>query len=92
MPEHVREALKPGGNIRAGMIPTNRVTCLVSYPGVLQIVLGSHVGGEGGEGACGRRSRRRRRRRWSSVRHRGSIWSHILLPHSLHCLEAKSGQ
>ncbi|NXJ30285.1 KIF9 protein, partial [Dicrurus megarhynchus] len=28
MPEHVREALKPGGNIRAGMIPTNRVTCL----------------------------------------------------------------
>ncbi|NXH31501.1 KIF9 protein, partial [Myiagra hebetior] len=28
MPAHVREALKPGGNIRAGMIPTNRVTCL----------------------------------------------------------------
>lgn len=47
MPEHVREALKPGGNIRAGMIPTNRVTRLVSYPGVLQIVLGSHAGGEG---------------------------------------------
>ncbi|XP_041878225.1 kinesin-like protein KIF9 isoform X1 [Corvus kubaryi] len=28
IPEHVREALKPGGNTRAGMIPINRVTCL----------------------------------------------------------------
>ncbi|NXI81882.1 KIF9 protein, partial [Rhipidura dahli] len=28
IPEHLREALKPGGNIRAGMIPTNRVRCL----------------------------------------------------------------
>ncbi|NXQ44602.1 KIF9 protein, partial [Catharus fuscescens] len=28
IPEHVREALKPGGNIRPGMIPINRVTCL----------------------------------------------------------------
>ncbi|XP_023777842.1 kinesin-like protein KIF9 isoform X3 [Cyanistes caeruleus] len=28
IPEHVREALKPGGNITPGMIPINRVTCL----------------------------------------------------------------
>ncbi|NXC89151.1 KIF9 protein, partial [Cercotrichas coryphoeus] len=28
IPEHEREALKPGGNIRPGMIPINRVTCL----------------------------------------------------------------
>ncbi|NXB29771.1 KIF9 protein, partial [Eulacestoma nigropectus] len=28
IPEHVREALQPGGNIRPGMIPTNRVMCL----------------------------------------------------------------
>ncbi|NXB11191.1 KIF9 protein, partial [Cnemophilus loriae] len=28
IPEHVREALEPGGNIRPGMIPINRVTCL----------------------------------------------------------------
>ncbi|NXB15823.1 KIF9 protein, partial [Rhagologus leucostigma] len=28
IPEHVREALEPGGNIRLGMIPINRVTCL----------------------------------------------------------------
>uniref|UniRef100_A0A663M695 Kinesin-like protein n=1 Tax=Athene cunicularia TaxID=194338 RepID=A0A663M695_ATHCN len=28
IPEDVREALKPGGNIRPGMIPMNRVMCL----------------------------------------------------------------
>ncbi|NWX34311.1 KIF9 protein, partial [Notiomystis cincta] len=28
IPKHVREALKPGGDIRPGMIPINRVTCL----------------------------------------------------------------
>ncbi|NWY71389.1 KIF9 protein, partial [Erithacus rubecula] len=28
IPEHMKEALKPGGNIRPGMIPINRVTCL----------------------------------------------------------------
>ncbi|NWI78684.1 KIF9 protein, partial [Dryoscopus gambensis] len=28
IPEHVREALEPGGNIRPGMIPVNRVMCL----------------------------------------------------------------
>ncbi|NWS35697.1 KIF9 protein, partial [Polioptila caerulea] len=28
IPEHVREALKPGGNIRPGLIPINRVMCL----------------------------------------------------------------
>ncbi|XP_014747491.1 PREDICTED: kinesin-like protein KIF9 [Sturnus vulgaris] len=28
IPKHMREALKPGGNIRPGMIPINRVTCL----------------------------------------------------------------
>ncbi|NWV08672.1 KIF9 protein, partial [Ptilonorhynchus violaceus] len=28
IPKHLREALKPGGNIRPGMIPINRVTCL----------------------------------------------------------------
>ncbi|NWX16162.1 KIF9 protein, partial [Aegotheles bennettii] len=28
IPEDVREALKPGGNIRPGMIPINRVMCL----------------------------------------------------------------
>ncbi|NWI45474.1 KIF9 protein, partial [Picathartes gymnocephalus] len=28
IPKHVREALEPGGNIRPGMIPVNRVTCL----------------------------------------------------------------
>ncbi|NWV39325.1 KIF9 protein, partial [Grantiella picta] len=28
IPEHVQETLKPGGNIRPGMIPINRVTCL----------------------------------------------------------------
>ncbi|NXR17892.1 KIF9 protein, partial [Cinclus mexicanus] len=28
IPEHLREALKPGGKIRPGMIPINRVTCL----------------------------------------------------------------
>ncbi|NWW82445.1 KIF9 protein, partial [Climacteris rufus] len=28
IPEHVQEALKPGGNIRAGMIPINRIMCL----------------------------------------------------------------
>ena len=30
---YVQKALKPGGNIRPGMIPINRVTCLVSCPG-----------------------------------------------------------
>ncbi|NXH81241.1 KIF9 protein, partial [Edolisoma coerulescens] len=28
IPEHVREALQPGGNITPGMIPIDRVTCL----------------------------------------------------------------
>ncbi|NXU45726.1 KIF9 protein, partial [Drymodes brunneopygia] len=28
IPKHVREALKPGGNIRPGIIPINRVMCL----------------------------------------------------------------
>ncbi|NXW74894.1 KIF9 protein, partial [Hirundo rustica] len=28
IPEDVREALRPGGNIRPGMIPLNRITCL----------------------------------------------------------------
>ncbi|NXN90628.1 KIF9 protein, partial [Bombycilla garrulus] len=28
IPGHVREALKPGGNIRPGMVPINRIMCL----------------------------------------------------------------
>ncbi|NWV25386.1 KIF9 protein, partial [Origma solitaria] len=28
VPEHVQETLKPSGNVRPGMIPINRVTCL----------------------------------------------------------------
>nr|XP_042716431.1 kinesin-like protein KIF9 isoform X6 [Chrysemys picta bellii] len=33
IPEDVQEAIKPGGNIRPGMIPMNRVLCLVSCAG-----------------------------------------------------------
>lgn len=33
IPAYAQKALKPGGNIRPGMIPINRVMCLVSCPG-----------------------------------------------------------
>uniref|UniRef100_A0A8V1A923 Kinesin-like protein n=1 Tax=Gallus gallus TaxID=9031 RepID=A0A8V1A923_CHICK len=33
IPTYVQNALKSGGNIRPGMIPINRVMCLVSFPG-----------------------------------------------------------
>ncbi|KAJ7428399.1 hypothetical protein BTVI_00722 [Pitangus sulphuratus] len=42
IPEDVQEALRPGGSIRPGMIPINRVLCLVSW-----LCSSSLVGDEG---------------------------------------------
>ncbi|XP_042658188.1 kinesin-like protein KIF9 isoform X4 [Tyto alba] len=41
IPEDVREALKPGGSIRPGMIPINRVMCLATHEPPQKVTLES---------------------------------------------------